>query len=82
VGLVWTILIGFVVGVVAKAIVPGKEPGGFIATVLLGIGGSWLGSWLSGLLGFSGRVGFIGSVIGAVLILYLFRWLNNRPATA
>jgi uncharacterized membrane protein YeaQ/YmgE (transglycosylase-associated protein family) len=40
VGLIWTIGIGFVVGVIAKAIVPGKEPGGFIATVLLGIGGS------------------------------------------
>lgn len=77
-GLIWTILIGFVVGAIAKAIVPGKEAGGFIATVLLGIGGSWLGSWLSGMLGFSGRVGFIGSVIGAVLLLSIFRWFNNR----
>jgi len=82
VGLIWTILIGFVVGVVAKAIVPGKEPGGFIATVLLGIGGSWLGGWLSGMVGLSGRVGFIGSVIGAVLLLSLFKWFNNRGGSA
>lgn len=77
-GLIWTILIGFIVGVVAKAIVPGKESGGFIATALLGIGGSFCGSWLFGLLGFGGRVGFIGSVIGAVLLLYLFKWVKNR----
>lgn len=81
-GLLLTILIGFVIGVIAKAIVPGKEPGGFIATVLLGIGGSWCGSWLSGMLGFSGRVGFIGSVIGAVILLYVFRWITNRNSTS
>lgn len=81
-GLIWTILIGFLVGVVAKAIVPGKEPGGFIATVLLGICGSWFGSWLSGMIGFSGRVGFIGSVIGAVLLLYIFKWFTNRRSEA
>ncbi|MFN0180438.1 MAG: GlsB/YeaQ/YmgE family stress response membrane protein [Gemmatimonadales bacterium] len=80
-GLIWTIVIGFVIGMVAKFIVPGKEGGGFIATTLLGIGGSWFGSWLSGLIGFSGRVGFIGSVIGAVLLLYIYRWFQNRSTT-
>lgn len=76
-GLIVTIIIGFVVGILAKAIVPGKEGGGFIATTLLGIGGSWFGNWLFGILGF-GRAGFIGSVIGAVLLLYIFRWFSNR----
>lgn len=77
-GLIWTILIGFVVGAVAKAIVPGKESGGFIMTALLGVAGSWFGSWVFGLLGFSGRVGFIGSVIGATLLLLVARWFRNR----
>jgi uncharacterized membrane protein YeaQ/YmgE (transglycosylase-associated protein family) len=70
--LIWVILIGFVIGTVAKWLVPGKEPGGFIVTTLLGIGGSWVGSMLSGMLGFGGSVGFIGSVIGAVIILAIY----------
>ena len=77
-GLLWTILIGFLVGTVAKFFMPGKEPGGFILTTLLGIAGSACGSWLSGVLGFSGRVGFIGSVLGAILILIIYRAVNNR----
>lgn len=77
-GLLWTILIGFVVGLVAKFLVPGREGGGFIVTTLLGIAGSWVGSWLSGIAGMGSRVGFIGSVVGAVLILLVFGWLKKR----
>ncbi|MEZ4585114.1 MAG: GlsB/YeaQ/YmgE family stress response membrane protein [Gemmatimonadales bacterium] len=77
-GLIWTIVIGFLVGTIAKVIMPGKDSGGFIATTLLGIGGAWVGSFLSGMLGFGGRVGFIGSVIGAIVILFVYRWLKNR----
>ncbi|MGE0553355.1 MAG: GlsB/YeaQ/YmgE family stress response membrane protein [Gemmatimonadales bacterium] len=77
-GLIWTIVIGFLVGTIAKVIMPGKDSGGFIATTLLGVGGAWVGSFLSGMLGFSGRVGFIGSVIGAIVILFVYRWLKNR----
>jgi uncharacterized membrane protein YeaQ/YmgE (transglycosylase-associated protein family) len=73
VGILWTILIGFVVGVVAKAIMPGKDGGGFIATSLLGIGGAWVGTFLA-------RMGFIGAVIGAILLLMLFRWVRGRSA--
>jgi uncharacterized membrane protein YeaQ/YmgE (transglycosylase-associated protein family) len=80
VGILWTILIGFVVGVVAKAIMPGKDGGGFIATSLLGIGGAWVGTFLARMLGFPGRVGFIGAVIGAILLLMLFRWVRGRSA--
>lgn len=79
-GLIWTIVIGFVIGMVAKFIVPGKDSGGFILTTVLGICGSWFGSWIFGLLGMGGRVGFIGSVIGAVLLLLIVRWIRNRPA--
>lgn len=77
-GLIWTIVIGFVVGLIAKAIMPGKDGGGFIATTLLGIGGAWFGSFLAGLIGFHGRVGFIGSVIGAILLLMIYRWFVGR----
>jgi len=78
VGLIWTIVIGFLVGTVAKFLVPGKDPGGFIMTTLLGICGSWVGGWLAGLIGRGPGVGFIGSVIGAVLILVAFRWIRSR----
>ena len=77
-GLLWTILIGFVVGTVARFLVPGKDPAGFIVTTLLGIGGSWVGGWLSGMLGFGARVGFIGSVVGAVVILLALRFVRGR----
>ena len=77
-GLIITVLIGFVIGAIAKFIVPGKDPGGFILTTLLGIGGSWFGSWVFGLLGMGGRVGFVGSVIGAALLLVIVRWLRSR----
>ena len=81
-GLIWTCIIGFVIGVVAKFIVPGREGGGLIMTAVLGIAGSWFGSLLAGLLGISGgRVGFIGSVIGAVLLLMIYNWTRaKKPA--
>ena len=75
-GLIWTILIGFCIGVVAKFLMPGKDPGGFIMTTLLGIAGSWLGSFL-----FGGRVGFLGSVIGAIVILLLYRFVKGKNGT-
>ena len=77
-GLLWTILIGFLVGTLAQVLVGSKEPGGFILTTLLGIAGSWVGGMLFGLIGLSPRVGFIGSLIGAVVILYVYRWARNR----
>ena len=75
--ILWTILIGFIVGAVAKFIMPGPNGGGFVLTTVLGIAGSFVGSFVFGLLGFGGSVGFIGSVIGAILILWLVRTLNK-----
>ena len=75
--LLLTILIGFVVGSIAKFLMPGKDPGGFFVTTALGIGGSVFGSWICGLLGL-GRVGFVGSVIGAVLLLVIYRMVKNK----
>ena len=81
-GIIWTILIGFVVGTVAKFLVPGREPGGFIVTTILGIAGSWVGGWIFQLLGMSREVGFIGSVIGAIVILLIYNWFNRQKVTS
>lgn len=74
------ILFGLVVGVVAKLLMPGRDPGGIIVTILLGIGGAIIGGSLGRLLGWYGEndpVGFIVAVIGAILVLYTFRKLGN-----
>lgn len=75
--MLWTILIGFIAGLIAKALMPGKGPGGFIVTTLLGIAGSWVGSWLAGMAGMSPNVGLIGSVVGAMVILAVYRALSK-----
>lgn len=79
-GIIWTILIGFIIGVVAKFLMPGKDPGGFIITTLLGIAGAWLGGWLFvNVLNLSTSIGFIGSVIGAMILLAIYRAFNRSP---
>ncbi len=70
--MLYTILIGFLAGLVAKMLYPGKQGGGIIMTILLGIAGSFVGSLLSGMLGMGRGVGFIGSVIGAIIVLWLY----------
>jgi uncharacterized membrane protein YeaQ/YmgE (transglycosylase-associated protein family) len=67
-----TILEGFFVGLIAKLIMPGRDPKGFIITILLGIGGALLAGWAGRALGFYGpgqSAGFIASVIGAIILL-------------
>lgn len=79
--LLWTILIGFVVGFVAKFLMPGRDPSGCIITVLLGIGGSLVATYLGQALGFYSAgepAGFIGAVIGAVILLLLYRMIVGR----
>lgn len=74
--MIWSILIGFLVGVIAKILMPGKDPGGFIVTILLGIAGSFVATWLGVQVGFyeeGQAAGFIASVVGAVLILIVYR---------
>jgi uncharacterized membrane protein YeaQ/YmgE (transglycosylase-associated protein family) len=81
--LLWTIIIGLVVGAVAKLIMPGKDPGGFIITILLGIAGAFVGTWLGGVLGLykeGESAGFIVSVIGALILLGIYHLVRKRTA--
>lgn len=74
------IIFGLIVGVVAKLLMPGRDPGGIIVTILLGIGGALLGGFLGRVLGWYGDgdpVGFIMAVIGAILMLFVYRKIRG-----
>lgn len=75
------IVFGLIAGALAKFIMPGRDPGGVIVTILLGIAGSLLGGFIFNSLGFgdgSRYAGLIGSVIGALLLLFLYRLFTGR----
>jgi uncharacterized membrane protein YeaQ/YmgE (transglycosylase-associated protein family) len=81
--LIWTLLIGLVIGAVAKFLTPGRDPGGCIITMLIGIAGSFVASYLGQALGWYQQgetAGFIASVIGAMLLLLLYRLIAGRRA--
>ena len=76
------ILFGLVVGVIAKLLMPGRDPGGFVITILLGIAGSLLGGLFGRMLGLYGpgeAGGWIMSILGAVVLLFLYRMVSRRP---
>jgi uncharacterized membrane protein YeaQ/YmgE (transglycosylase-associated protein family) len=76
-----TILVGLVVGAIAKLLMPGKDPGGLIVTILLGIAGAFIGTYLGETLGWykTGQpAGWIMSIIGAMILLLLYRLLFKR----
>jgi uncharacterized membrane protein YeaQ/YmgE (transglycosylase-associated protein family) len=80
-----TIIIGLLVGLVAKFLMPGRDPGGFIVTILLGIVGAFVATWLGQSLGWYGpgeASGFIGSVIGAMIVLFIYRLIVKRRAAS
>jgi uncharacterized membrane protein YeaQ/YmgE (transglycosylase-associated protein family) len=80
-GIISTILIGLVVGILAKMLMPGRDPGGFIITTLLGVGGALLAKYLGQAMGFYGAedsAGFLASILGAIALLALYR-LFARP---
>ena len=79
--LIWTLVIGLVIGAVAKLLTPGRDPGGCIITMLIGIAGSFVASYLGKALGWYEQgetAGFIASVIGAMLLLLLYRLIAGR----
>ena len=78
--LLW-IVIGGLAGVIAKAIVPGKEPGGCIVTILLGVAGALLAGFLGNALGWyrpGEGAGFIAAVVGAIIILFIWKLIAGR----
>jgi uncharacterized membrane protein YeaQ/YmgE (transglycosylase-associated protein family) len=80
-GILTWILFGLVVGVIAKLLMPGRDPGGFIVTILLGIAGALLGGFVGRAMGFYGTnesAGWIISILGAVILLALYRMMIRR----
>jgi uncharacterized membrane protein YeaQ/YmgE (transglycosylase-associated protein family) len=81
--IIWTIIIGFVIGLIARALMPGRDPAGFIITTVLGIAGALIGSLIGRVFGLYAEgepAGLIMSVIGAVLLLVGYRYL--APTTS
>jgi uncharacterized membrane protein YeaQ/YmgE (transglycosylase-associated protein family) len=79
--MLWILIIGFLVGLVAKFLMPGREPGGFILTILLGIGGAMLAEWAGGAFGVYTRgepVGFLAAVLGAMAILFIYHLISGN----
>lgn len=79
--MLWMIIVGLIVGALAKLVMPGHDPGGIIITILLGIVGSVVAGFLGRAIGWyqEGQpAGFIASILGAVLILYLYRALIGQ----
>ncbi len=82
-GILAWIIMGALAGIVAKLIMPGKDPGGFIVTILIGIVGAVVGGFLAGLLGFGGAAAFdfrtfVIATIGAILLLVVYRMIKKR----
>ena len=83
-GFLWTLIIGLVVGAIAKLLMPGKDPGGFIITMLLGIVGAVLGGYggrALGLYGPNDSAGIFMSILGAVVLLLVYRLMAGRSRT-
>jgi uncharacterized membrane protein YeaQ/YmgE (transglycosylase-associated protein family) len=83
VSIIGAIIIGFLAGVVAKLLMPGRDPGGFIITIVLGIVGAFVATWLGQAVGWyedGEAAGFIGAVVGAIILLALYRMIAGRRA--
>lgn len=83
--IIWTIIIGFIAGVIAKLITPGKnEPSGFILTTILGIFGAFVATWLGQAIGWYSAdesAGLIGAIIGAIIVLVIWGAFQRRSST-
>lgn len=79
--ILWTILIGFIVGLVAKLLIPGRDPGGFIITTLIGIAGSFIANYVGMAVGWyrnGETAGFIAAVIGAIVLVLIYRLVARK----
>ena len=78
--IIWTLVIGLIIGAIAKLLMPGRDPGGCIITMLLGIAGAFVGTWI-GRMTFGGegyQARWIMSIIGAMILLLIYRMLVGR----
>lgn len=83
-GIIMTFIIGLIIGIVAKFLMPGRDPGGFIITAIIGIVGSFVGTFLGRALGLYAdgqSAGFIMSVLGAIVLLALYRMVAGKRTT-
>ena len=83
--ILWTAIIGLVAGALAKLVMPGKDPGGIWITMLLGVAGAFVANFLGGALGWykdGHSAGLIGSTVGAVLLLLVYRMIKGKSAKA
>jgi len=81
--LIGTIIIGFLAGVVAKLLTPGRDPGGFIVTTILGVIGAFVATYLGQAVGWyraDEGAGFIGAVVGAIIVLAIYHFIQRRSA--
>ena len=81
--LIWTLIIGLVIGAVAKFLMPGKDPGGIIITMLIGIAGSFIATYIGRAMGRYQQgqgAGFIMSVLGAILLLGIYHLIRRKTA--
>ena len=81
--ILWTLLIGLIIGAVAKLLMPGNDPGGIIVTMLIGIAGSFVATWLGRAIGWyqeGQAAGFIMSVLGAILLLGVYHVIRRKMA--
>lgn len=82
-GILSWIVFGLIAGIIAKWIMPGKDPGGFIVTILIGIAGAFVGGWLGSITGIGGSVGsfslgsFVTAIVGALVLLFLYRMVKK-----
>ena len=84
-GVIGWIVFGGLVGLIAKFLMPGRDPGGFIVTIVLGIVGALLGGYIGRALGmYQGNdpVGFVMAVIGSIILLVIYRFVARRPGVA
>jgi uncharacterized membrane protein YeaQ/YmgE (transglycosylase-associated protein family) len=83
--ILWTIIIGLIAGALARLIVPGTEPGGFIISIILGIVGALVATYLGKAMGWyrpGESAGLIGATLGAILVLFLYHLIRRKPAAA
>ena len=80
-GILYTILIGAVIGVLARFFKPGADPMGWILTIILGIVGAWAGGYVAGALGISsGILGFVVSIVCAIVLLFVYEMIRKSSA--